>query len=349
MLLLAVLAWTVVAQTCNAPTPGDRRTDKTVVRVGNFNLAWLFDGVSDPAGSPWTGTTALQHIQKVSEQILRTGVDVLAVHEVEQCGVLSALLAFLGPAYEFFLIPGTDTGTRQNSALITKIDPLIPLARTEARVSFPVPGSSCGTATAGDSGVSKHAITTIAASNFTFDLVFAHFKSGSTSDDCVQREAQAAVLANNALRPGVATVLCGDFNDWDSTFVDAAGNVGSSKTLSTLKGSRFVNTGQRVPLANRSSSGVGLIGAFFFFFLVVWLNSLVRPRATDGGAGCARAERVRGRQRLSLHLLCAPLRFLQRSPSCHCDARGHGECEGPGRAAVAAAAAGGGSSDSRVN
>jgi hypothetical protein len=55
-------------------------------------------------------------------------------------------------------------------------------------------------------------------------------------------------------------VLAGDFNDWDTTFTDADGNTGTAQTLPILKGSRFVNVGQLLPLSNRSSSGVGLVG-----------------------------------------------------------------------------------------
>ncbi len=91
-------------------------------------------------------------------------------------------------------------------------------------------------------------------------------QSGGQSGDCLQREAQAAVLAGNAVRPGVPTILVGDFNDWDASFVDAEGTTGTSKTLATLKGSRFVNTGQRVAQTSRSSSGVGLIGICICFF-----------------------------------------------------------------------------------
>lgn len=65
------------------PAGGDRRPDKSVVRIGNFNLAWLFDGVNDPTGSPWTNPPdAQRHINAVAQQILRTNVDILAVHEV---------------------------------------------------------------------------------------------------------------------------------------------------------------------------------------------------------------------------------------------------------------------------
>ncbi len=288
VLLLAVSA----GQTCNSPVSSDRRSDKSKLVLGTFNLAWCFDGVSDPSGSPWTSTTAPQHIQKVAEQILRAGVDVLAVHELENCGVLTTFLGYLGSSYRGFLIPGTDTGTRQNCALVSKIDPEGPLTRTEARVSYPVSGSTCtGSATPSDSGVSKHGIATIKASTFTFDFVFAHFKSGGLASDCMQREAQASVLASNAVRSGVATVLAGDFNDWDTAFTDADGNTGTSQTVPILKGSRFVNAGQRLPLSNRSTSGVGLIGERNrkSFCVLLFADCIVpRPYLADFGAQFAR-------------------------------------------------------------
>lgn len=50
----------------------------------------------------------------------------------------------------------------------------------------------------------------------------------------------------------------GDLNDWDSSFTDASGNTGTSKTLSILKENPgLTNVNSRLPLANRSSSGVG--------------------------------------------------------------------------------------------
>ncbi len=217
-----------------------------------------FQGVNDPSGSPWTTPSeAATHIQKVSEQILRLDADVIAVHEVESCDVLSSLVGFLGSSYRFFLVPGTDTATGQDSAIVTKLDPLGPIIRTEARVSTPISGSSCSSASPSATGVSKHGRASFRASSFSFDLVFAHFKSGGLVSDCAQREGQASVLRDNLIRSGTPTIVSGDFNDWDSSFTDATGMRGTSLTLSTLKGNSLTNINSLLPLANRSSSGSG--------------------------------------------------------------------------------------------
>lgn len=249
---------------CNTPTSGDRRPDKTVVRVGTFNLAWLFDGVNDPSGSVWaTPTDAQMHIQKVAQQILRTNVDILAVHEVESCDVLASLVSQLGPTYKAYLVPGTDTATGQNCALITRVDPSSPLERTSNRASYPVSGSTCGSTTTGDSGVSKHARTSFTLSRLKFDLVMAHFKSGGTTSDCLQREAQAKVLLDTYINSatGRSIIMVGDLNDWDATYTDALGNKGTSQTLPLLKSGAggLASAGVMLPVANRTSSGVGMI------------------------------------------------------------------------------------------
>jgi hypothetical protein len=235
------LLWLCVslgAALCNlSPSPQDRRSDKSVVRVGTFNLLWLFG--DDMSGSPWTSDAARQeHINKVAEQILRTQVDVLAVHEVQDCDVLGLLVGRLGPAFRYYLIPGKDTATKQNSALVTKIDPVGSLRRTDARASYPVSESGCPLPQkAGSSGVSKHAIARIKTTNLVFDFVFGHLKSGRQSTDCYQREAQAQVLRNylDENGGGVSTIIAGDLNDRDASFPDKYNNVGSSKTLRILK------------------------------------------------------------------------------------------------------------------
>ncbi len=73
--------------------------------MATFNLAWLFDGVSDPSGSIWLGnpTGAQTHIDKVAEQILRADADIYAVHEVESCTVLATLITKL-PGYKGYLV-----------------------------------------------------------------------------------------------------------------------------------------------------------------------------------------------------------------------------------------------------
>ena len=251
-----------VTAACNSPpsSPGDRRANKSRLVVGTFNAAWLFDGVNDPSGAVWANSSeADRHLAKVAEQIRRVSPDVLAMHEVESCAVLDRLVALLGSEYRSYLVPGTDTATQQNVALVTKIDPDGPLVRSSDRADTPVSGSTCGVSASGSStAVSKHASVSIRASSFSFDFIFAHLKSGGLSTDCAQREGQATVL-RGLVRPGVHTILAGDFNDWDDGFPDASNNVGTSLTLSLLKGSTMFNSGAQLPKANRSTSGVGLI------------------------------------------------------------------------------------------
>lgn len=204
MFFVALLFSLAVAQVCNTPNGEDRRPDKSRLRLASFNVAWLFDGVNDPSGSPWANPTeASLHVQKIAEQIMRIDADIIAVHEAESsffssvvdvmmtcfllwrvvfspsrtdCNILSSLVGFLGPSYKWWLVPGTDTATNQNSALVTRIDPSGPLFRTEARASIPVAGTGCATSSASTTGVSKHARARIVASSFSFDLVFAHLK-----------------------------------------------------------------------------------------------------------------------------------------------------------------------------
>ncbi len=155
----------------------DRRMDKSVIRIGTFNAAWLFDGENDPEGVPWKSPNeARLHMDRVAEVIKIAQIDVLAVHEVENCIVLERLALKLGPAFSFYLVPGTDSATQQNSGLITKIDPQA-LFRTNDRQHFPVSGSSCGRGVRrGSTGVSKHSVARLRASTFEFDFIFAHFK-----------------------------------------------------------------------------------------------------------------------------------------------------------------------------
>lgn len=195
---------------------------------------------------------------------------------------MNFLVAALGPAYKWYLIPGTDTATGQNSALVTRVDPAAPLERTSNRVNTPVPGSSCGSTAAGSTTVSKHARTTFVLSRLKFDLVFAHFKSGGMTSDCLQREGQAKVLVDNFINnaAGRSVIVMGDLNDWDPSFTDAVGNQGTSQTLAILKSGAggLNNVGSTLPVANRTTSSVGLIDH------ILLSNDLAQPSTFLGAS-----------------------------------------------------------------
>ena len=191
-----------------------------------------------------TPADATRHINTVATQIRAVDPDILALQEVEDCDVLARLAAFF-PLYRLYLVPGTDTATQQNVALLTKIDPTAPLSRTEERVSIPIPGSTCGDTTTGDTTVSKHLRAEFSLPSFAFTLIVAHFKSGGLPTDCSQREGQARIL-RSLMTPGRATVIAGDFNDFDEQWRDGKNKIGTSLTLRTLRGGDLVNVGSMV-------------------------------------------------------------------------------------------------------
>ncbi len=98
--------------------------------------------------------------------ISKLDADIVHLNEVEDCRVLEAILLLLpeGHGYAAYMTPGTDTMTGQNVALLTRIDPSVPLKRSSARVSYPIAGSSCGLSRSfskgqgrsGHCGLSKH-------------------------------------------------------------------------------------------------------------------------------------------------------------------------------------------------
>jgi endonuclease/exonuclease/phosphatase family metal-dependent hydrolase len=258
---IVAVAAVVCGQYCNSPTAEDRREDRSVLRVGTFNVEWMFAAGARPA-SPWESPNAVSaHVERVAEVIHAARLDVVALHEVQDCAMLQRLSALLGPAFRFYFAPGSDTATGQQSVLLTKLDPLGPVARSESRASYPVPGSTCGMRGAAQSaGVSKHGIAHMRAANFSFLFVFAHFKAGSDAASCARREAQAAVLRGIAEAAGSGpVVLAGDFNTQDDQFEDASGTRGTSLTLSTLRGSSATNLGAWLPVASRASIGRSLI------------------------------------------------------------------------------------------
>lgn len=158
---------TIQIAACNqAPSdPEDRRPNKKILRVGTYNAEWLFLNRWEKR---WTSfQQALEHLHLIARVIRELNYDVLNLVEVESCEVLLELINAIGdPSYRAYLLPGTDTATGQNVALLTRVDPIEDLWRTSGRAPYPVPGSTCGYDTSGDYGVSKHYFTRIRPENF---------------------------------------------------------------------------------------------------------------------------------------------------------------------------------------
>ena len=243
--------------------PGDRRQDKNTIRLVQYNVEWLFLDYyanADCPGDhcPWTTEAAAQtHMQYVSEVVKSLDPDIMNLCEVEGCDELNTLIGELtedqtstnSPAYKPYLIKGTDTSTGQNVGLLTKIDPIKNLYRTEERANYPIPGSKCGyTGAYGTSGVSKHYISEFMLGEIPVVMIGLHFLAYPTDTTrCAEREAQAQVIQNVIAKywaNNYEIVVLGDFNDFDGEVLDANKNMPISQVLDIVKGKSGQMAGQ---------------------------------------------------------------------------------------------------------
>jgi exonuclease III len=229
-------------------TSGDRRTNKNSLRIIQYNVEWLFVDYNSNAkcpgtGCPWTTTdNAKTHLSYVANVIKGLNPDIINFCEIEGCDELNMLKTELNDnSYNPYLKQGTDTSTGQNVGILTRIDPLVSLYRTEERISYPVQGSKCGyTGSSSTSGVSKHYITEFNLNGLKTALIGAHLLAYPTdSTRCAEREAQAQVLQNviySYISKGYEVIFLGDLNDFDAEVPDINSDKPISYVLDTLKG-----------------------------------------------------------------------------------------------------------------
>jgi exonuclease III len=234
-------------------TISDRRSDKTTFRLVQYNVEWLFIDYYSSANCPGSGCTwktaedAETHLSYVSNVLNNLQPDLVNFCEVEGCDELNMVINEMelngstSNAFKPYLKKGTDTSTGQNVGMITKVDPLVSLYRTETKVSYPIPGSQCGyTGSPSSSGVSKHYITEFAFGNLKTAFIAAHLIAYPTDPArCAQREAQAQVLqyvVYNYILEGYEIILLGDMNDFDAEILDINSDKPISKVLDILKG-----------------------------------------------------------------------------------------------------------------
>ena len=225
---------------------GDRRTDKNKLRLVQYNVEWLFIDYYSSANCPGDGcswknqTAANTHMSYVSNVIKDLDPDLINFCEVEGCDELNILKGQLDKSYTPYLLKGTDTSTGQNVGMLTRIDPIKSLYRTEVRYDYPIYGSKCGYTGSGSTGVSKHYITEFHFNNMYVALISAHLIAIPTdSSRCAQREAQASVLQPviaNYISKGYEVIMLGDLNDFDGEILDVNNNKPNSQVLNILKG-----------------------------------------------------------------------------------------------------------------
>ena len=246
-LLLALTAFINADTECPiVASVSDRRTNKNTFRLVQYNVEWLFIDYYSSANCPGNGCTwktetdAKTHLSYVTNVLNELNPDLVNFCEVEGCDELNMVING-STIYKPYLKKGTDTSTGQNVGMITKVDPLINLYRTETKVSYPIAGSKCGyTGSPSTSGVSKHYITEYKFGDLKTAFIAAHLIAYPTDPSrCAQREAQAQVLQYviyDYFLKGYEIILLGDMNDFDAEVLDVNSDKPISKVLDILKG-----------------------------------------------------------------------------------------------------------------
>ena len=231
-------------------TIGDRRINKDKLRLVQYNVEWLFIDYYSPMNCPGSGCTWVNqseadiHMDYVTKVVKELNPDIINFCEIEGCDELSMLKDKLNDnTYNTYLKKGTDTSTGQNVGMLTRVDPLVNLYRTELKYSYPISGSKCGyTGSGGSSGVSKHYITEFKLNGYNIAFIATHLLAIPTdSTRCAQREAQASVLQNiifSYISKDYEIIMLGDFNDYDAEVLDINGNKPTSRVLDILKGNQ---------------------------------------------------------------------------------------------------------------
>lgn len=234
----------------------DRRSDRTKLRLMQYNVEWLFIDYYSAMDCPGNGCTwhnqseAQIHMDHVTKVIKELNPDIVNFCEVEGCDELHMLRDKLADqTYVPYLKKGTDTATGQNVGMLTRVDPLTPLYRVETKYNYPIVGSNCGyTGTGGSAGVSKHFVTEYRIGEYDIAFISAHLLALPTDVvRCAEREAQASVLQDviySYISRQYEVIMLGDFNDYDAEIPDVNGNKPLSKVLDILKGVAGQNAGK---------------------------------------------------------------------------------------------------------
>jgi len=225
---------------------GDRRENKNKLRIVQYNVEWLFidyyGGSNCPGdGCTWKNQSEAQiHMDYVAKRIKDINPDIINFCEVEDCDELMMLKDKLDNTYTPYLKKGADTSTGQNVGMLTRIDPVKSLYRTEVRYNYPIEASKCNYSGTGSTGVSKHYITEFIFNQLNVAFISAHLVAIPTDPSrCSQREAQASILQKvivDYIQNGFEVIMIGDFNDYDSEVLDINNNKPISIVLDILKG-----------------------------------------------------------------------------------------------------------------
>ena len=238
-----------------APPPAvaqDKRADLSKWTLVQYNVEWLFTEPysSCPGICTWnTSAEQYTHLETIKDVLDKLNADTVHMCEVQSCTQLDEVRPT--DDYVSYMIQGNDTYTGQNVGLLTKIDPVESITRTEERVAYPLEDSKCGyTGEPGTEGVAKHMITRFVIQNVSIYLIGAHLLSNPNDPTaCAKREAQAQVLQtkiNDFINDGHEVVVIGDLNDFDGVYKDVNNHVPNSRVLEMLKGNILYTVADKI-------------------------------------------------------------------------------------------------------
>lgn len=225
----------------------DRRENKNNLRIMQYNVEWLFLDYYKAADCPGNGCTwkneshAKEHLQEVANVINKFNPDIINLCEVEGCDELNSLKEELSlNTYESYMVKGSDTATGQNVGMISKINPITDLYRTDDRFEYPINGTNCTYNGSGSEGISKHFITEFVMNDINIAMISLHLLAfPSRQDRCVEREAQAKVaeeLIQGYAERNYEIIVIGDFNDYDPNILDLNNDIPISQVIDIIKG-----------------------------------------------------------------------------------------------------------------
>lgn len=224
----------------------DRRPNKSNLRIMQYNVEWLFLDYYKPAdcpgeGCPWKNQAmSAEHMEHVSNVINKYEPDIINICEIEGCNELDALITRTSNEYKPYLIQGSDTSTGQNVGMLTKIDPIANITRTDNTYEYPIKESNCGSDDEGHTSVSKHFMTLFNWNDVKVAYFSLHLLAYPTNPDrCVRREAQAKIMEEEIIKrvnEGYEIIVIGDFNDYDEKNTDVNDSEPISQVLDIIRG-----------------------------------------------------------------------------------------------------------------
>jgi len=225
----------------------DRRENKNNLRIMQYNVEWLFLDYYKAADCPGDGCTwkneshAKEHLQAVANVVNKFNPDIINLCEVEGCDELNSLKDKLSSnTYESFMIKGSDTATGQNVGMISKINPISDLYRSDNRYDYPIDGTKCSYDGSGSEGISKHFVSEFVLNDVNVAMISLHLLAfPSRQDRCVEREAQAKVaeeIIESYVERNYEIIVIGDFNDYDPNILDLNDDVPISQVIDIIKG-----------------------------------------------------------------------------------------------------------------